>query len=241
VIANAENAAGGSGLTPALAEELLSFDINVITLGDHVWKKKEIIPFLERDARVLRPLNYPPDTPGHGWYCYKSNGDHLIAVVCLVGRIFMKPLDCPFRAIDHALRDIARRTQTIFVDMHAEATSENISMGRYLDGRVTCVFGTHTHVPTADECLLPNGTAYITDIGMTGPMESVLGRRIDRVLQATITQLPAPFDVAKHNPEMHGALIDVHPETGAAMAIQRIRVKESGEIVLGPVVSQNTL
>jgi len=241
VIANGENAAGGSGLTVQLAEELLNAGVNVITTGDHVWKKKEILQIIEQEPRILRPLNFPPQTPGHGWYCYEGPDDEPIAVICLLGRVFMKPLDCPFRRVDEALQEIGSRAQAIFVDMHAEATSEKIAMGRYLDGRVTCVFGTHTHVATADECLLPNGTAYITDIGMTGPMESILGRRIDRVLQATITQLPASFEVAKHNPELHGAIIDVQPGTGAALSIQRICVKEGGEIVLGPLVSQNTL
>lgn len=241
VIANAENAAGGSGLTVQLAEELLNAGVNVITTGDHVWKKKEILQIIEQEPRILRPLNFPPRTPGHGWYCYEGPNNEPIAVICLLGRVFMKPLDCPFRCVDEALEEIGSRAQVIFVDMHAEATSEKIAMGRYLDGRVTCVFGTHTHVATADECLLPNGTAYITDIGMTGPMESILGRRIDRVLQATIKQLPAPFEVAKHNPELHGAIIDVQPGTGAALSIQRISVKEGGEIVLGPLVSQNTL
>jgi len=228
-IANVENASGGSGLTIANAREILAAGVDVMTMGDHVWKRKEIVPFIEREPRLLRPLNLSPLASGAGVGIYALAGGVQIAVVDLLGRVFMKPADDPFRAADEALRQVGAHTQNIFVDFHAEATAEKIALGWHLDGRVTCVFGTHTHVQTADERLLPKGTAFICDLGMTGPYDSVLGRRTDRVLKATLTQMPVPFDVAKGDVRLCGALVDFDPATGRASAIERVQLREEEE------------
>lgn len=223
-IANAENAAGGSGLTPDTAEEIMAAGVDVLTTGDHVWKKKEIIKAFKKGAPILRPENFPEGSPGKGFIIMPTEKGCDIAVILLVGRVFMEPVDCPFRAVDRALNRIAGRSKVLFVDMHAEATSEKVAMGYYLDERVSAVFGTHTHVQTADERVLPGGTAYITDLGMTGPIHSVLGRRVDRVLQKFTTGLPTPFDVAGNPAAICGALITIDSETGRALDIQRMHV-----------------
>jgi hypothetical protein len=228
-IANVENASGGSGLTIANAREILAAGVDVMTMGDHVWKRKEIVPFIEREPRLLRPLNLSPLASGAGLGLYTLSGGVQIAVLNLLGRVFMKPADDPFRAAEEALRQVSPHTQNVFVDFHAEATAEKLTLGCYLDGRVTCVFGTHTHVQTADERLLPKGTAFICDLGMTGPHDSILGRRTDRVLKATLTQMPVPFDVAKGDVRIVGALVAFDPATGRALSIERLQLREAEE------------
>ncbi len=221
-IANGENAAGGSGLTPDTANDLFKAGVDLITMGDHVWKKKEILKILTGQTPILRPENLPEDSPGRGFIVVTSEKGINIGVILLVGRVFMTPADCPFHAVDRALSRIAGRAKVILVDMHAEATSEKVAMGYHLDSRVSVVFGTHTHVQTADERILAGGTAYITDLGMTGPIHSVLGRRVDRVLKRFITGLPTPFDVAGGDVQLCGILVDVDPETGRSLGIERV-------------------
>lgn len=222
VVANGENAAGGRGITPALAEELFAAGADVITLGDHTWDQKQILPYLDQERRLIRPGNFAPDCPGRGDVRVETeSGPVLVATV--IGRVFMPPVDCPFRSIDTTLRNLANPPPVILVEIHAEATSEKIAMGRFLDGRVTSVAGTHTHVQTADEALLPKGTAYITDLGMTGPRDSVLGREVEPVLHRFRTGLPAKFDVATRDVALEGVLLTVHPATGRAKSIRRIR------------------
>lgn len=223
-VANAENAAGGSGITVEVAQELLALGIDVLTSGDHIWRKREVVPFIRSEPRLLRPANLSPEAAGQGYGLYEARNGVKVGVVCLLGRTFMKPADCPFRAARRIVGDLLAQTPVVLVDFHAEATSEKVAMGWFLDGQASAVFGTHTHVQTADERLLPNGTAYITDVGMTGPYESVIGRRVDRVLQALLTQMPHPFDVAKGDPRVSGALVAVEPQTGRATAIRRVNV-----------------
>src|SRR3990167_769421 len=213
-IANGENAAAGAGITEDIAAELFSYGIDVITTGDHVWDKKEIIHALETNKNIIRPANYSPLAIGKGYVVAKPRRGEPIGVINLLGRVFMKPIDCPFRAVDEILKNISRETNIIFVDMHAEATSEKIAMGWYLDGKVSCVFGTHTHVQTADERILPGGTAHITARGMPGPHDSVIGRRTEQILQRFITHMPVKFEMAEGNPQLHGAIVEVDPETG---------------------------
>ncbi len=224
ILANGENAAAGFGITPALAEELLSFGIAVLTSGNHIWDKKEIVPYLADPAhtRLLRPANYPGPAPGHGVFTGKNSSGVPYAVLNLQGRVFMASLDCPFRAADALLAKIPPSVKIRIVDMHAEATSEKLALGWYLDGRVTAVVGTHTHVPTADERVLPKGAAYITDLGMSGPYDSVIGVEKEQVIRKFLDQMPARFEVAKDNACLCGALIEADPETGHAHAIQRI-------------------
>jgi len=227
VVANGENASGGSGITPEVAKKLFACGLDVITTGDHVWKKKEITQLLETEPRVLRPTNYSPLALGKGWTVVESHAGIPVGVINLLGRVFMQPIDCPFRAVDEVLKDLSKKAKVIIVDIHAEATSEKIAMGWYLDGRVSAVVGTHTHVQTADERILPNGTAYITDLGMTGPYKSVLGRDIDKVLKAIITQMPTRFDVAEKDVRMSGAIITIDSSTGKALEIKRLVLHDS--------------
>ncbi len=224
-IANGENAAAGAGITGEIADELLSYGIDVITTGDHVWDKKEVLHALETNKSLLRPNNYSPFAIGKGYVVKNSKLGNPIGVINLLGRVFMKPIDCPFRAVDEILKSISRETKIVFVDMHAEATSEKIAMGWYLDGKVSAVVGTHTHVATADEKILPNGTAFISDLGMTGPHESILGRKIDCVLKAIVTQMPTRFDVAEKDVRINGVKVVVDSQTGKANSIKRIEIK----------------
>ncbi|HHT9125091.1 MAG TPA: TIGR00282 family metallophosphoesterase [Candidatus Brocadiia bacterium] len=226
-IANGENSAGGSGITGEVASSLLSFGVDVITMGDHVWKKKEVVPLLENERRLLRPENYSPLARGRGIVAINSKCGEPIGVINLLGRVFMKPIDCPFRVVDQVLKEFSGKTRVIIVDLHAEATSEKIAMGWYLNGRVSAVVGTHTHVQTADERILPNGTAYITDLGMTGSHESILGRSISPVLKAIVTQMPERFDVAERDVRICGVVISVDSSTGKAQDIKRIVVREN--------------
>ena len=223
VLANGENAAAGFGITPPLVDELLDWGIAVLTSGNHVWDKKEIYAYLNEhsDGRLLRPANYPHGAPGHGLYLGKTRSGFNYAVLNLQGRVFMNPIDCPFRTADEQLAKIPAEVKIRIVDMHAEATSEKVAMGWYLDGRVTAVLGTHTHIPTADETVLSRGTAYITDLGMTGPYDSVIGIEKQTVIQKFLNQLPARFEVAKGDVRLNAVLIEADPQTGRATSIQR--------------------
>ena len=224
VVANGENAAAGNGITLALANELFTSGADVITLGDHVWGQKELESTISGERRLLRPVNFPPGTPGFGCVTIQTSFGPL-AVVNLLGRVFMNPTDCPFRAMDALLKTLPCTTP-VLVDFHAEATSEKIAMGYYLDGRVAAVFGTHTHVQTSDAMLLPKGTAYMTDLGMTGPAHSVIGREIEPVLKKFITGVPAKFDVAKGPCVLEGAVLDLERQTGKAVSITPFRFRE---------------
>jgi metallophosphoesterase (TIGR00282 family) len=226
VIGNGENAAGGMGITPKIAEELLDFGIDVITSGNHIWKSKGISEFIDKDQRVLRPANYPEGVPGKGWEIYEAPGRESIAVLNLEGRIFMRNLECPFRAAVHALKKIKKKTQLIVVDFHAEASSEKMALGWYLDGKVSSVVGTHTHVQTADERILPNGTGYITDVGMTGPTDSVIGIKKEIAIERFLTQMPLPFNVAQEGLEIQGVILELDSRTGWTCKINRLKLHE---------------
>jgi len=222
VVVNAENAAGGAGLTPATADEVLKAGADVITTGNHVWDKKEIFPYLDASPRVLRPLNYPPPCPGQGIFVGKTRGGTPVAVVNLMGRVFMADLDDPFRAADAAIAEIAGRAQTIVVDFHAEATSEKIAMGWYLDGKATAVMGTHTHTPTADGRILPRGTAFQSDVGMTGPYDSVLGMKKEQAIKRLLTSTPHKYEVASHDVRFCAVYVQADAETGRAIAMEQV-------------------
>ena len=217
VIANAENIAGGIGVTPVTAEEMFNAGVDVLTSGNHIWAQKEIIPFLDTDMPIIRPLNYPPGVPGRG---YIKIGD--VMVVNLIGRVFIDNYDCPFRAMDQLLADAKHKPPVIIVDFHAEATSEKNAMGKYLDGRVSAVLGTHTHVGTIDARLLPKGTAYVTDIGMSGPIDSVIGDNADEVLQRFLTIIHNRLSVAHGRNMLNGILVEIDEKTGMAIRIERI-------------------
>lgn len=226
VVANAENIAGGSGMTPATIDELLDSQVDVLTSGDHVWKKKEIYEKLEKDARVLRPANYPEVCPGRGATVVKSNSGKAVAVINVLGRVFTNHTDsCPFRAAENQIEKISKDTKVILVDVHAEATSEKIALGRFLDGKASVIFGTHTHVQTADEKILPRGSAYITDLGMTGPQDSVIGRKVEAIIEHFLTCMPAKFDIAEGAVELQGAIVEIDEKTGKAISIERVREK----------------
>ena len=226
VVANAENSAGGSGLTIKCHEELLDAGVDVFTLGDHVYRKDEVFTLFERSDRVLRPANYPADAPGGESVIVEAKDGTPVGVFILMGRTFMKPVDCPFLAADRVLSKLEGKARVILVDIHAEATSDKQLLGRYLDGRVSAVLGTHTHVPTADNQIFPGGTAYQTDVGMTGPYESIIGRRYDRVISATLTLVPHYFDVATQDPRVCGAVVTVDPASGKATAIERVSLNQ---------------
>jgi metallophosphoesterase (TIGR00282 family) len=223
VVANVENAAGGFGVTPAFARAFLDQGVDVMTSGNHIWDKREIVEYIAKENLLLRPANYPAGTPGVGWVTVKA-GPHRVAVLNLMGRVFMNPIDCPFRTADAVLPELRRETSIILVDMHAEATSESVAMGWYLDGRVSAVVGTHRHVQTADERVLPGGTAYITDLGLTGPTDGVIGVDRETIIQRFLTQMPTRFEPAKGPAALHGVVITVDPESGRASAIRRVQV-----------------
>jgi metallophosphoesterase (TIGR00282 family) len=220
VIGNGENAAGGLGLTPSTAQDLFDSGIDVITTGNHIWAYREIIPYLGKDSElaILRPLNYPPMNPGRG-YLLKNN----VLIINLIGRVFMSHVDCPFRAMDQLLAEFKHKSIPIIVDFHAEATSEKVAMGRYLDGRVSAVLGTHTHVGTIDAQILPGGTAYVTDIGMVGPVDSVIGDDPDSVINRFLTQIPSRLSVGKGEVSFGAILVEVDRKTGKAVDIKRIQ------------------
>ena len=223
VVANAENAAGGRGLTSPIADELFAAGADVLTLGDHTWDQKDLPAYFEKEPRVVRPANFAPGCPGRGCVTVTGPGGVKITVINLVGRVFMKNCDCPFRTVDALLKKEPGIGNVILVDMHAEATSEKVVMGRYLDGRVSCVVGTHTHVQTSDETILPKGTAYITDLGMTGPKDSAIGRDLASVTAMLLTGMPVKFEVAKDSPTLEGVIVEVEPKAGRAVAIRRVR------------------
>ncbi len=224
-IANGENVAGGFGLTDKLAHKLYSYGIGCLTSGNHLWDRKEIIPYLDRDPRLLRPANYPPGTPGFGSGVYETERGAKIAVLCLMGRVFIRAIDCPFRVAESEVAKLRKETATIVVDMHGEATSEKVAMGRFLDGKVSAVIGTHTHVQTADEKVLPAGTAYITDVGMTGAFDSVIGLKTEVALQRLVTQIPYRLEAAKGDLRMDGVIVEIDEATGKATSIERIELK----------------
>jgi metallophosphoesterase (TIGR00282 family) len=219
-IVNAENIAAGRGITPSLADDLLAMGVDVLTTGNHIWAQRGIDEYLEKEPRLLRPSNYPPGSPGSGVFHGRSRTGQAVVVVNLQGRVFMPPIDCPFRALDEILDEIADPSAVVLVDFHAEATSEKLGMGWHADGRVSAVLGTHTHIPTADARLLPAGTAYCTDVGMTGPYDSIIGTRPDLALRRFLTARPTRFQVATSNPRVAGVVVDVDVDTGSATAIE---------------------
>lgn len=224
VVANGENAAGGKGITGAIAEELLSAGADVITLGDHTWDRREVVNYLQTSENVIRPANFPPGSAGKGFITVDSAWGPVM-VINLIGRVFMQSHDCPYRTVDSILENHRGLGSVVIVDIHAEATSEKVVMGRYLDGRVSCVAGTHTHVQTSDEQVLPGGTGYITDLGMTGPKDSAIGRDLKSVTSMLLTGMPHHFKVATGNVMLEGVIVDVDPETGRASGIKRVREK----------------
>lgn len=226
IIANAENALDGSGLSPTIYRKLIAAGVDCVTLGDHIYRRNEICGVLTSESNIVKPANYPAKAPGKNWVVVKAANDVQVAVFSLLGRIFMKPVDCPYQAAERVLAEIPADVKVRVLDFHAEATSDKQLMGRYLDGRVSAVLGTHTHVTTADEQILPGGTAFQCDVGMTGPHDSILGRRIDRVLETTITFQPTQFDVATGDVQLHGTVVDVDPATGHATAIRRLVLNE---------------
>ncbi len=224
VIANGENMAGGFGITEETARELFEMGVHVITSGNHIWDKRESYPYLNREARIIRPANYPEGAPARGSIVVKSPGGVKVGVLNLEGRVFMNNLECPFLTADREIARLREETPLIFVDFHAEATSEKASLGWYLDGRVSAVIGTHTHVQTADERILTNGTAFMTDAGMTGSFDSVIGVRKEEPIQKFLTQLPAKFEVAKKDLRLNGVVVTLEEGTGRALGIERINV-----------------
>jgi metallophosphoesterase (TIGR00282 family) len=237
VIANAENAAAGSGITPAIYRDLVEAGVHCVTLGDHIYRRKEIYSTLEAETNIVKPANYPPEAPGRDHAIVVAESGVKVAVISLLGRVFMKPVDCPFAAADRVLAQLPPDVRVIVVDMHAEATSDKQLMGRYLDGRVTAVLGTHTHVPTADEQVLLGGTAFQCDVGMTGPYDSILGRRIDRVMETTRTFQPTQFEVASGDVRLCGAIVEADAQTGRATGIRRLCVKEAEAAELEALVA----
>ena len=222
VIANGENAARGSGITEKLYGEIVRAGVDVVTLGDHVWKRKDVVPMLTRHPNLLRPANLPAACPGAGWVVASTAAGARIGIVTVLGRIFMGPAECPFRTAVEAVARMHQETAVVVVEIHAEATSEKVAMGWKLAGEASCVFGTHTHVQTADERVLRGGTAYITDLGMTGPHESIIGRDIDSVLFKFETQMHATFTVARGDVRISGALVDIDADSGRATRIERL-------------------
>jgi len=222
-VVNIENAASGFGVTPQMAKQALEQGADVLTSGNHIWDRKEIVEYITKENLLLRPANFPAGTPGVGYVTIKT-GPHKVAVLNLMGRVFMTPIDCPFRKADEVVPELRKETPIVLVDMHAEATSESVAMGWHLDGRVSAVVGTHRHVQTADERVLPGGTAYITDLGMTGPTDGVIGVDRELILQRFLNQMPVRFEPAKGPAALHGVVIVVDPETGRASDIRRLRV-----------------
>jgi len=229
VIANGENAAGGNGLTEEIGKELF-FQVDVLTSGNHIWDKKEVLNYLDKESRLLRPANYPAGNPGRGYYIFQNENGLRAAVVNLQGRVFMEPIDCPFHQADHLLEEIIPTTPIIIIDFHAEATSEKQALGWYLNGRVSAVIGTHTHIPTADERVLPGGTAYITDVGMAGAWNSVIGMKTEQALQRFLSSRPQRFEPATEGLLLSAVFISIDPKSGKALSIKReLLVEEKSE------------
>ncbi|MEJ5227380.1 TIGR00282 family metallophosphoesterase [Thermodesulfovibrio sp.] len=226
VIANGENAAGGFGITEKVAEELFSYGIDILTTGNHVWDKKETLPFIAKEPKILRPLNYPEGVPGTGSTTVKTKNNQIVAVVNVLGRIFMNVLDCPFRTTKEEIERLKKDTNLIIIDFHAEATSEKLAFAFYLDGKVSAIIGTHTHVQTADERILPKGTAYITDVGMTGPENSIIGFRETEVIEKFLTQMPKKFEVPATSAILSAVHIEINSSDGLARKIERISIRQ---------------
>lgn len=221
-IANAENAAGGRGLTKDIMHELLNSSIDVLTMGNHVWDNKDIFSFIDDEYRLIRPANYPDDCPGQGYYIYTAGFNLKIAVINLSGRVYLASLDCPFRKLDEILEEIDDKADIIIVDFHAEATSEKLALGYYADGRISALVGTHTHIQTADERIFPQGTAYITDLGMTGPIDSILGMKKENIIERFLTQRPTRFEVASGAPQLQGVVLTIDDNNYNVQKICRI-------------------
>ena len=228
VIANAENASSGSGITPGAYRQIRQAGVDLVTLGDHIYKKQDIISVLEKEERICKPANFPADAPGRNHAVAATRDGTPVAVLSVIGRTFMRPVDCPFKAADRVLQELNGQVRCVIVDVHAEATADKYLMAHHLKGRVSAVLGTHTHVPTADEQILPGGTAFISDVGMTGPYDSILGRRIDRVLSTAVSFVPSAFDVATGDPRLAGAIVEVDAATGQATSIRRFMLDEAG-------------
>ncbi|MGE0702896.1 MAG: TIGR00282 family metallophosphoesterase [Vicinamibacterales bacterium] len=235
VIANAENAAAGSGITREIGDRLLAWGVDVMTSGNHIWAKREALDYIGVEARLLRPANFPAGVPGRGGYAARTADGRSIGVINVMGRVFMQPLDDPFAVVLREIEALRNRCRVIFVDFHAEATSEKIAMGWHLDGRVTAVVGTHTHVQTADERILPKGTAYLTDVGMTGPHDSVIGVEIEPGLNRFLTSMPTRFETATGNPRLNAVVIDADEETGKARGIERLSYSQDELLELADV------
>lgn len=224
VIVNGENAAGGSGITPKMADEIFNIGCDVITLGDHVWDQKDLAEYLDQKTNIIRPANFPEGVPGRGWCVATTRLGHKVGVINLLGRVFMRfQVECPFRALSKIVAEIRKETNIMIVDMHAETTSEKVAMGHYIDGHVSAVVGTHTHIQTADEKILPKGTAYLTDMGMTGPYDSVIGQNKENIIQRFLTSMPIRFHVAEDDVKLHGAVISIDDKTGKAVKIMRLQ------------------
>ncbi len=228
VVANAENTAAGSGLTPNQFNKLRHQGVDCCTMGDHIYRRRELLPLLETTDRIVRPANYPPESAGRPWTVLRARNDVPVAVVSLIGRTYMNVrADCPFHAADRVLAELPRDVRVVIVDVHAEATAEKVALGWYLDGRASIVAGTHTHVPTADERILPGGTAYITDLGMTGPFDSVLGRNREAVVRSLVTGMPRPYTVAEEDVRLCGLLVEIDEATGRATTTERIMLSDA--------------
>ncbi len=225
IIANGENSAGGFGITEKVAIELFSYGINVITTGNHVWDKKESIPYIAKESKILRPLNFPIGAPGTGSILLNVDNKKQIAVLCVSGRVFMNILDCPFKTADIEVSRLKEFTDIIIIDFHAEATSEKIAFGYFMDGKVSAVVGTHTHVQTADETILSGGTAYITDVGMTGPIDSVIGIQKDQIIERFLTHMPRKYDVASGQGVLSAVVLEIDDKNGKSIAIKRLQIK----------------
>lgn len=224
VIANAENAAGGSGVTPRIADQLFHYGVDALTLGDHTWDRMELIPYLEEKTRIVRPANFPEGTPGRGWTVLETRSGGKIGVINLLGRVFMRyNVDCPFRSLQKIVETVKQQTPVIFVDFHTETTSEKVALGFFINGNVSAVVGTHTHIQTADEKILPDGTAYITDLGMTGPYDSVIGQNKEKIIKRFLTSMPIRFEVAQEGGALHGVVVEVDERTGKASNIVRVQ------------------
>jgi len=231
VIANAENSAGGSGITPRTARDLFQSHCDVLTSGDHVWRRPEVIELLNKEANILRPANFPKVTPGRGSVVFKTGKGLKVGVLCLLGKVFVEAMvDSPFRSAQEEVASLRQETPMVIVDMHAEATSEKVAMGWFLDGEVSAVVGTHTHIQTADERILPHGTAYITDVGMTGPYDSVIGRKKDKIIERFLTGMPTRFELGTEDVALCGVVLEIDEKTGKALSIERIWEKVETDV-----------
>jgi 2',3'-cyclic-nucleotide 2'-phosphodiesterase len=241
VIANAENSAAGFGITKDIGDTLLEWGVDVMTSGNHIWDKKEAIEYIATEPRLLRPANYPAGVPGRGSYVAQTGDGRSVGVINVMGRVFMLNIDDPFQVVLREIEAIRHRTKIILVDFHAEATSEKIAMGWHLDGKVTAVFGTHTHVQTADERILPNGTAYLTDAGMTGPHDSIIGMQLEPSLARFLNAMPSRFEPATGNPRLNGVVVEANDQTGRATRVKRISYSESDLATLAATTDQQAL